>query len=720
MNNLFLNLLSTNFLVEYIYETDTKQSNDFPFYLLDNKNDNSLQLLNVDSVSNILNNTRNKSVTSVNQVSGKYALLTPNKLGSVYNDFDPNITDTVDASITIPNEGVVYDSIRLHIISGFNFSSTNTGVLIKVKIQTKTGQKIVLLNGIYKEGDKTTNNPRPFLLGGRQYSNYVEFKIPSFKYLKDSFNPLTNGLSRTISNNTGFFTNELIDIELGFVGEPNTLDNQIYYIQNQTQSTSITSSDEFSEIGTVIEESEVGDYIEYYGTYNGSIFGNYMNNLNNQGLGNHIVIHKLQVIEQIPKIGTDKIFVGYYDPSTNIPNITDSLFLDRFDNGSYWVVTNTGIIPTLSIPVTEGDFIIKNILSPNSLDIVSQNDFDNYGLISDFIVTNELDFIQNDNFNEIQKFRPIIKNGSAAISYRINYTLQIFNVNTNNTIEKSGSFLSFAPNKYGNSLLKINPGSFNKIEVFNKKVVNVIENKKVTQNSKILDSDIYKRNVTSFKLSENIFLGANNVSIDNNGNITPGGSSNIVANLNGQGKCIIYLSPFDTFIKFKIFEENNGTVNSIDINNIGNIYLNFKTKSGELIKISSTNNPNIFGDKGEVLFNIKENDYNRIIENTKNVFYLTTKSGTNTPETLIYNGIYKDISQKISDSDILQRNSDLEKELSELKTNFEQIINQRVEYQLKNRTATQNEQLKPLNVRTNGFNPFGPTSGSVGTTSRNV
>jgi hypothetical protein len=79
------------------------------------------------------------------------------------------------------NIGVYYDSVKFHIISGYNFDNLD-GVILQAKYQERTGKKATLMQILLQKSDVTLPvlNPNPIYLGGALYDKYVEVKIPAY------------------------------------------------------------------------------------------------------------------------------------------------------------------------------------------------------------------------------------------------------------------------------------------------------------------------------------------------------------------------------------------------------------------------------------------------------------------------------------------------------------------------------------------------------------
>lgn len=755
--SLKLNLSTNNILVEYIYydpsSPDTISTNDAGFYLMEDAHNGQKYVMNADGDESETGNVRNRSVANIDDRNIKHALLTTNKLGPAYNDYDSKLTDTASLPLSWSSpEGVIYDTVRVHFIQGFAFNDTFDGVSLRIAATDRNGTKVNLLNGIYTFQDNwVILNGNPFLYGGRQYSTYIEFKVPALRYLKSSFITEYQGgansdiLAYKITNGQGFAESANIEVQAGLFSPFMTLDNQVYTNLINAEVASIASSDEFNEVGVYIQDSDNGDYIEFYGTYNSAIFGDYMNNLNNSG-NTYIAIHELVVSEQLPNTVDDYELIGYYRLSDNTPDLSDNVFLSNFNDGAYWIAAETGFSVDLGLNMNRGDLLIYDSTLPGAVKInVVPSDGSEFDDISLFIRTAEISYVQDSDFGVPNDFRPVLKYGGSALSFRINYTLKILNVNTNSVVEKSGSYLSFEPAKYGQELIKINlRDNIQTFDVYNKKVVNVINGSNGnSEDGNIANTDLYSKNITSFKETKDVNVSASTVMVNEDNEIVDKSASG-TKNVYGQNLASIFLSPFDNYILFNIYDVVEGEVVSYDLTKAGTIYLSFAPSKGEIIKVAEEANQSVKREKGQVLFRVTKEIYQQVADSENTNFFITTKVGKNSAETLLYSGRFLDSTKKTED-DIKNALNQLNARILELEqlVNDQKLIISQQNTTIKTLNAdalTLSEQLErevarrveagmsaarqtlgqtasdreinrlSLNVRGSNFNNFGPTS----------
>ena len=292
-------------LVEYVYADPasplTYSTNTLPIEILkDAYTDNSF-LFNPPAFASISNNIRNTSAVPIDSSYRNFASLTTSRSIS-YNDVDPNLTPNSNVLQTFsPSVNVVYDKIKIHFAAGFNFDNYD-GFIFQVNYQRRDSVKSTLMSKVYLKTDTPTLNPRPFMIGERLYSTYIEIEIPALKYLIDAFlaNPTsTNTLGYKLTDGKGFIKTSTIDINV--FGIYKTVKEQgfpIYETRN-LNAVSLPQTDPFNLLVAVVQQSTAGDYFELYGEYAGQIFANFMASLNSQPNGNWVAVHQIDMKEQI-------------------------------------------------------------------------------------------------------------------------------------------------------------------------------------------------------------------------------------------------------------------------------------------------------------------------------------------------------------------------------------------------------------------------------------
>lgn len=265
---------------------------------------NSLQILNNPISQAITGNVRDLSVVQVEK--NRFVTLDNDYLVP-YLDKDPKLTPVGNLPIVFPsNIGVYYDSVKFHIISGYNFENID-GIILQGQFQERTGKKATIFQRIITRGDveSTVLNPNPIYLGGALYDHYIEVKIPAYSNMVYEFDILANTpaqastlAAKISSDGNGFIKDAPVQFtvyEIGSTSIKNGYENYIAQIRSQV---SIFPRDNFSSLGAVIQENSFYNYLEFYPTWEGNFLEDF---LNAEGkVGNvYYVINEIEVKEQV-------------------------------------------------------------------------------------------------------------------------------------------------------------------------------------------------------------------------------------------------------------------------------------------------------------------------------------------------------------------------------------------------------------------------------------
>ncbi len=422
-------------LIEYIY-TDTLNPESYevdshPVEILSNGYTNTNYYFNSDSAPIDMGNIRDRSAIPVNNKYSKYVYLNKD-LPINYIDYDSNLTKTTNLvqnfdSPTTTN--IKYDTIKIHLQTGFTFSDLD-GYIFNITITQRGGAVINLMSLVYRKTDSyQTFNSNPFIVGEKEYSSYIEVKIPAVNYLlsPNTANPPISSdtlNSRLTSKNVqtdiaptnrnlgvGLLKSTMIDIKLLEIFESKKENGFTYFSVRENNSVSFNQKDEFEQLVAKIKESESGDYYELYGEYNGIIFEDFITTLNNQPNSNYMVFHEFFLEEQID---------------------------------------------------------------------------------TEFVETTRQTLIQTEYWDKPVIYRPVVMNASSAVSYTINYALRIINRVDNTQIIKTSTLTSFNVKKYGPKMQQLNMGVspkivhiYNKIEKINSENSVLSQNETSLNNSKI-------------------------------------------------------------------------------------------------------------------------------------------------------------------------------------------------------------------------------------------
>lgn len=233
--------------------------------------------------------------------SSQYALLdSTNNFIDNNTDWTGSTSSTIDQAdaTDIPSNTITYDTVRLHLKSGFSFGARGyEGFLFQIGAVRQSGIKNYLTSLVYLNSSSfEIQNPKPFILGETMYSKFIEVKVPSLVNMDADFKDWFFGtgsddLNPTANYEITYKLIDSIDSSSGF-DYINTGDEVEFVVSRE---------DEFQDIAAVVEEAEDGDYFKLYGTKDGSIaeFDKYIQDRKATSSDDITVFHDIAVYEQI-------------------------------------------------------------------------------------------------------------------------------------------------------------------------------------------------------------------------------------------------------------------------------------------------------------------------------------------------------------------------------------------------------------------------------------
>jgi hypothetical protein len=223
-------------------------------------------------------------------------LETPAWTGTPIADFEP---------VTIPSGSVWYDTVRLHLKTGFSFAARGyDGFLFQIKAPRISGIFNYLTSIVYKNSSNfEIQNPNPFVISGTAYSKFIEIKVPALVHMYD------NNINLDFQD--AFFADHLenttakFDSSAGYTINFKLIDRIVevagieYADVSEGTSLTIPQEDEFQDIVGVIEEASDGDYFKLYGTKDGSVneFEDYILTRQSTSGDDITVFHDIEVRE---------------------------------------------------------------------------------------------------------------------------------------------------------------------------------------------------------------------------------------------------------------------------------------------------------------------------------------------------------------------------------------------------------------------------------------
>lgn len=236
------------------------------------------------------------------QYDGKWGLI-KNSLGYL----DSSEWNGTDSSLSNVSDNIVgdvwYDTIRLHLKTGFSFSARGKeGFMFQVKIKRNSGVYNYFTSIVYlNHSNFEISNPNSFVLGDTSYSKYIQIKVPSLIHFQDStknkdFHDAFFGTGQDATSGSNNY-----EISLKLINSIVEENGNEYVNVEDTVDTTVSREDEYLDISANIEEVAGMDYFQVYGTKDGSRqgFENYINRRLQTTSDDIIIFHDIELSEQI-------------------------------------------------------------------------------------------------------------------------------------------------------------------------------------------------------------------------------------------------------------------------------------------------------------------------------------------------------------------------------------------------------------------------------------
>lgn len=549
--------IDNTILLEYIinndyqnYDTDTHDID--MFRLSDNKSqvlfttptsNNDSGLLYIDNDDKNTNNGFKHLIVPMDNLGTEWFLYNDNK--EYINDYLElrNYQNKISKKTDIYNSNlnIAYDTIRLHILSGYTFNDV-FGIFFKITTLNDNGENINLSNWLYKNNDREYVYETPIILNNKIYDKYIEFKIPSIQFLRgvkyeetsqDDIMRLKRDLSLKEYNLTNigitYSTISKDNIEYVYKEELNQKKEKgIKFSLDGELHLQIPYNSQADNFNLFLEEASDGDYFNFYTTW-----CDYPLNSNIVSLFNT----KIKLYE-----------------TKKINELYDSIY-DEEDNNSNWVVIHE---------------LTTSFLNESGAKIIMD---EKYTITQEF----------NNDITEknVFKYKPIITdnvNANLIKNIIINYTAKLINRVDGTQIVRHGSLSTNNIKRYSTTLSRLNTKNFNNYSVYNK----------------IINENISLSNTNTFIKDKyiKVFYNVTNVNLTDIKNATI--SNGVVTFLNNT-------STYKFIFKNR---KEDGTEEYFDLSDLNTYLLVYKENSGVENRINCTYSSNMNLLNGELEFNL--------------------------------------------------------------------------------------------------------------------
>lgn len=352
--------LSRYAYLEYEYSGESHLISEYNFNKISNVKKNISVFINDDISISYSKNALDYTFIEIDEDRvGHCDIDQPFSLEELDNDIDLN------SSLNIPTSfNVKYDTIKIHLLSGYNLVGLN-GIGLRVSGEENSGDISYLLSHIYTIDENTiTLNTKPFSIGEQVFDRYIEIKIPSLSYLNEQYYNLSTFENKQLASyltvgGYGFKQESLIKIDFYQFYDYEEIDGKITYKYDKVLSSAIPQIDPNGLITAYIGESDEGDYFEYFAEYDGEFIADYIAELNSRGQ-TYNIINELKIyenysdltrvlVDQISTIQTD----NFDKPNKYRPIISDNAYSFIIDYTTRIInqVENTQIIKSSSLTV---------------------------------------------------------------------------------------------------------------------------------------------------------------------------------------------------------------------------------------------------------------------------------------------------------------------------------------------------------------------------------
>jgi hypothetical protein len=229
------------------------------------------------------------------------------------------------------------DKIRFHFVAGFDFDNFKALILSITNTENNGTQNIFanILLAPETISQLIIFNPKPLFLSNAIYDRYVDIYIPSIKNINNDFTTapipaitFAAAITPSSSGPVGFIYDNPITLSLIECGTKKTIYTNTSvsydsYEVSDAYTATLSQTNEFNNVGAYVNESAVGDYLEFYLTFNSAFPGELIAILNNRNPADDwIIVHQLSVFEQVGSafINTSRL-VFFQEDSYDEPNV---------------------------------------------------------------------------------------------------------------------------------------------------------------------------------------------------------------------------------------------------------------------------------------------------------------------------------------------------------------------------------------------------------------
>jgi hypothetical protein len=288
----------------------------------------------------------------------------------------------------------------------------------------------------------------------------------------------------------------------------------------------------------------------------------------------------------------------------------------------------------------DGNFIEDFILESNSMsgnEYMLINEIRVYEQVgSQLLETYNQQSVQDTDFDKPNRFRPVLLNGSTAVSYSIEYTCRLYNKLDSSQIIRIATLTAYDPKSWGKSIQRLAlanaPESY---KVYNK----ITDGPSVSAG--FTDAPVVKytaQYIPTFFDRSIITIHKNTAFLDKDG-LLRSDRSETTRTVYAQGDANVVINPFDNFIMFTILKTDGHHVPlPLDLGSSARYYMVFIGNDGKKVRIEQLDDETLGNSAhGDILFKIPEEMSEKIITFKTRDWWIVSKFD-NSSETSVYQG----------------------------------------------------------------------------------
>lgn len=284
-------------LLEFEYNTERHKIEDTGAILVKDERVGWNYFLNGNQSGDITFNVLDKSCV---RLTANTWVSTDIDVATQWIDYDVQM---VKSNLTSYNRDTFYDTIKVHVLSGFNLESIE-GLIFEIAVTDSNKKTLILSSQVFQKTNwsEFQFHSKPIFLGDRFYDKYLTWQIPSLKDLNREWAE-TDGnntsISYQITNGMGIPSDSLLDIAIHEISKRSVQNNTFEIFEGgKVWRTSINQEDTYHLFSAVIEPSTYGDFFQFYPQYDNTFISEWINEMRTIG-GDWIVIHDIAIWEQI-------------------------------------------------------------------------------------------------------------------------------------------------------------------------------------------------------------------------------------------------------------------------------------------------------------------------------------------------------------------------------------------------------------------------------------